>query len=114
MADVIDRHFVVLTPKEGNSGKVLAMSHHVKCCGLSLTLRDHPVFNSKAAARVRVWPACNIASSKNSLHTCFKSGIPDDSALDGNPRSYCKVNSGADTDTSNNKVSIEDAVDGAF
>ena len=83
------------------------MSHHVQCGGLPLTLRNDPVFDSNAAARVRIRPARNIASGKYSFRARFKIGIHDDSALDGNPRFYSKINSGADTDTSNDEISFE-------
>jgi hypothetical protein len=50
MRDIIDRHIVMLAPKEGYAGTFFALYHHVKCDGLPLTLRNEPVFNSNAAA----------------------------------------------------------------
>src|SRR5580700_2127646 len=43
MADIVDRHVVMLAPEEGYRRKRLTLPQHVARRGLSLALGDHPV-----------------------------------------------------------------------
>src|SRR5271156_2207835 len=57
MADIVDRHVVVLAPEEGYRIEGLALAQHVARGGLSLTLGNHPMLNADIFARTRVGPA---------------------------------------------------------
>jgi hypothetical protein len=104
MADVTDRYFVMLAPKERDSGESFTMSHHVERCGLSLTFRHGPVFGSNGSARMRIGPSRDIASGEHTLRARFQAGIHYDSALDGDTRLCGTINSGTDADTGNDEV----------
>src|SRR5260370_9758495 len=56
MADIIDRHVVMLAPEEGYRLKSLAIPQHVARRGLALTLGDHPALAPDIFARMRVGP----------------------------------------------------------
>src|SRR5689334_17694609 len=109
MPDIVDRHVVMLAPKEGYSGKFFAVSDHIQCSGLPLTFGDDPVLHANVAAGVRIRPTCDVAGSKYPLRACFKIRIHNDPTLDGDPRFRRKVNPGADADSGNYQVSFKGA-----
>src|SRR5262245_45306334 len=54
VADVLDRHVVVLAPEERHGVESLPASQHVQRRDLALALRQHPVLDSDALTGVRI------------------------------------------------------------
>src|SRR5262245_14070173 len=86
MAHVIDSHIVVLTPKEWDSVKVLAMAEDIPGRYLPLALGNNPVLHANTLAGVRIWPAGGIAGSKDSSHAGLEVFVDSDTAINGEPR----------------------------
>src|SRR5215467_7267745 len=61
VADVIDTHIVVRAPKEWSLRERLARAKHVSRGRLAVPLREHPMLDANAVARVRIGPARDVA-----------------------------------------------------
>src|SRR5215467_14836376 len=72
MADIIDRHIIMLAPEERHCGVALAPAEHVACRGLALPLGDNPVFDPQPLAAVRIGPAGDVSSGENPGRARFK------------------------------------------
>jgi hypothetical protein len=57
MTDIIDRHVVMLAPKERDGSEFLAMSEHVESRGLPLALGNDPMLNANTLAAVGMGPS---------------------------------------------------------
>src|SRR5215831_18307947 len=63
VADVVDRHVVMLTPEERHRVELLALAHHVERRGLALALRHDPVLDADVLPGMRIGPTRDVASS---------------------------------------------------
>src|SRR5262249_12041938 len=82
MADVVDRHVVVLAPEERNLGKSLPLAENVARCRLTLPLGHDPMLDPQILAGMGVGPARDVAGGKDSRHARFKVFIHRDAAID--------------------------------
>src|SRR6185369_7744525 len=65
VADVVDAHVVVRAPKERSLRERLTRAKYVSGGRLAVPLREHPVLDANAVARVRIGPACNVAGGED-------------------------------------------------
>src|SRR5207248_895153 len=72
MADIIDRHIILLAPEERHRGVTLAPAEHVSHRNLALPLSDNPVLDAQPLATVRVGPARDVSSGENPGCASFK------------------------------------------
>src|SRR5687768_17041550 len=63
VANIVDRHVVMLAPKERHVGEFLPIAEHIARRRLSLPLGDDPMLDTDVVAAVWVGPARNIAGS---------------------------------------------------
>src|ERR1700724_4137800 len=82
MADVINRHVVMLAPEEGYRRKSLTLPQHVARRGLSLALGEHPVLDPDMFAPMRVWPTRDIAGGIDAGRAGLKISVDDDPAVE--------------------------------
>src|SRR5262249_9899468 len=82
MADVVDRHVVVLAPKERNLGKSLSLAENVARRRLTLPLGHDPMLDPQSLAGMGIGPARDVAGGKDSRHAGFKVFIHCDAAID--------------------------------
>src|SRR5262245_59935956 len=82
MADVVDRHVVVLAPEEWNIGILLPLPEHVSRYGLALSLGHNPMLDSKALAGVDIRPPRYVTRGEDSRCARLKVFVHDDAAVD--------------------------------
>src|SRR5581483_9434231 len=61
VADIVDRHVVVLAPEERHGIERSSLAEHAVRRGLTLAFGDHPVLDADVLFRVPVGPARNVA-----------------------------------------------------
>ena len=83
VADVVDREVVVLAPKEGDRIEGLLRPQDIECRDLTLTFRDHPVFDPDAIAGMRIGPARDVARGEDAGRAGFEE------LIDPNSRDRC-------------------------
>ena len=66
MADIVDRHVIVLAPEKRHRVEALFVPEHVGGRGLALALGDNPVLDPDALAGMRIGPARDVAGGENS------------------------------------------------
>src|SRR6185437_3398081 len=72
VADIVDRHVIMLTPEKRHRIEGLALPQHVARRGLSLALRHHPVFDPDVFLRMRIGPARDVAGRIDSGNAGFE------------------------------------------
>src|SRR6516164_10583371 len=82
MADVVDRHVVVLAPEERNLGKSLLLAENVARCRLTLPLGHDPMLDPQILAGMAIGPPRDVAGGKDTRHAGFKVFIHCDAAID--------------------------------
>ena len=107
VANIIDRHVVVLAPEERHRIEFLALPQHVERCGLSLALRDHPMFHADIFVGMRVGPARNIARSIDTGDARFEKGIHQDTAIEHKARPFGQRQTWPHPDTNNHEVGFK-------
>ena len=85
MPYVIDRHIIMLAPKEWDYVTFFAMAKNILSRYLTLSFSDHPVLDPNSLSGMRVGPAGGIASSEDSGHAGFEVFVNRDTAIDGEP-----------------------------
>ena len=85
MADIIDRHIVVLAPEEWYRVEDLSLSQHIARGGLALAFRHHPMLDADVFLRVWIGPACYITRSVDSGDAGFEERVYRDAAVDFEP-----------------------------
>src|ERR1043165_8106833 len=61
VADIVDRHTVVMAPEKRHRVERLALPKHVSRGGLALTLGHHPMLDAYGLEGMRIGPARDIA-----------------------------------------------------
>jgi hypothetical protein len=82
VADVIDRHVVMLAPEKWHRVERLALSQHIARGGLALALRHHPMLNADVFFRVRIGPARDIARGVDAGDAGLEISIHRDAAVE--------------------------------
>src|SRR5207237_4560118 len=82
MADIIDRHVVMLAPEERYRVEDFALSQHVARGGLTLAFRHHPMLNPDVLLGMRIGPARDIARSIDSGDAGFEECIHCNTAVE--------------------------------
>src|SRR5690606_37103394 len=83
VADIVDRHVVMLAPEERHVVERRAFAEHVKSSGLALALGNHPVLDTDALPRNRIGPARDIAGGKDAGDAGFETFVDADTAVEG-------------------------------
>src|SRR5258705_38277 len=65
VADIIDRHVVVLAPEKWHGVECLALPQHIARGGLALAFGHHPMLDPDILAGMRIGPARDIAGGVN-------------------------------------------------
>src|SRR3954462_11704762 len=82
MADVIDRHVVVLAPEKRYRVEALVQSQHVARRGLSLAFSNYPMLDADVFAGMRIRPTRDIAGGVNVAGACLEVPIDHHAAID--------------------------------
>src|SRR5262249_52843738 len=109
VADVIDRHVVVLTPEERHGGERLMMSQYAERRGLTLAFGDDPMLHANALTAVRIGPTRNVSGRIDSGHARLQVMANDHAAINGKTGLFGKLKTRPHPDPGNNKISVERA-----
>src|SRR5437588_315242 len=82
MADIVDRHVVMLAPEERHGIEDFALAQHVARGGLALALRHHPMFDADVLAGMRIGPAGDVARRVDATDAGFEIRIHRNAAID--------------------------------
>src|SRR5206468_11852976 len=85
VADIVDRHVVVLAPEKRHRMERLALAKHVSRGGLALALGDHPTFDANGLEGTRIGPARAIARRIDAGYAGLQIGVDGDAAIDRQP-----------------------------
>src|SRR5262249_4204780 len=109
VADVVDRHVVVLAPEERHGGEGRATSEHGEGGGLTLALGDDPVLHPNALTTVRIGPARDVSGRVDSGHARLQIGAGDHAAIERKAGFFSKLETWAHTDAGNYQIRRERA-----
>src|SRR5262245_16054749 len=82
VADIVDRHVVVLTPEVRHRGEFLPAPEHIERGSLALTLGDDPMLHPNVIAAVGIWPADNVARGQDPRRGSFKVLVDHNAAVE--------------------------------
>src|SRR4029077_21031626 len=88
VADIIDRHVVMLAPEERHRREGLASAQHAERGGLALALGDHPMLDADGAAGVRIGPARDVARGEDPGYAGLEIAVDGDAAVELEPRRF--------------------------
>src|SRR5438876_3011976 len=109
VADIVDRHVVVLAPEERHGREGLAVSQHVERGGLALALGHDPMLDANIGAAVRVGPAGDIAGREDTGRAGFEIRIDDDPAIELEARRFGETGPRAYPDARDDQVRLDHA-----
>src|SRR6202035_2273554 len=81
VADIVDRHVIVLAPKERHLRKSLFLPKHISCDSLTLTLGHNPMLDPDVLARMRIGPARNVSGCIYSRYAGLEIFVDGDAAV---------------------------------
>src|SRR5262245_24465152 len=109
MADVVDRHVVVLAPEERHGGERLAASEHGERRSLSLALGDDPMLHPNVLAAVQIRPARNVPGRIDSWHARLQMVTNEHAAINGEAGFFSTREEWAHPDAYNHQIGVERA-----
>ena len=107
VADVVDRHVVVLAPEEGHGVESVTLAQDVSRRRLALTLRHDPVLDPDALAGVRIRPARDVAGGKDAGSAGLEPLVHQDPAVDREAGLLRQLDVGPDADAGHHEVGRE-------
>ena len=108
MANIVDRHVVVLAPEERRLLVALARAKHVHRRNLALPLGDDPVLDAHSApTRERVGEPGNVACGEDARSAGFQERVDHDAAVNAQARLLREVRSRTHTNAHHHEVRIE-------
>jgi hypothetical protein len=103
----LEAEIVLLGPEERNGVKSFALAQYIARSSLPLPLGDDKVFDPDALTGKSVWPARDIASSKDARGARLKVLIYSDTTVHGQPRSRRKRGLRPHPDTDDDEIGLE-------
>src|SRR6195952_285649 len=85
VADIVDRHIVVLAPEKRCRVEGLALSQHVARGGLALAFGHHPMLDPDALPGMWIGPTRDIARGIDSRDAGFEERVHSNAAVDLEP-----------------------------
>src|SRR5262249_3616557 len=107
MADIVDRHVVVLAPEERDGAEGLATSQHGERGGLTLPLGDNPMLHPNALATVQVGPARNVSGRIDSRHARLQVMTDDHAAIERKTGLFSKLETRPHANAGDNQIRRE-------
>src|SRR5262249_18965627 len=83
MADIVDRHVIVLAPEKRYRVEALVQAEHVGGRGLALPLGHDPVLDTDALAGMGIRPARDVPGRENPRRTGFQILVHRHAAISG-------------------------------
>ncbi len=81
MADIIDRHIVMLAPEKRHGVERLSLPEHVARGGLALAFSNHPMLDPDIFPGMRIGPARDITGGINSGDAGFEVRVHRNAAI---------------------------------
>src|SRR5262245_22254077 len=107
MADIVDRHIVMLAPEERHGVKLRALTKQIQRRSLALLLGNDPMLNPNVRSGVAIWPTRNIACGKDPRDARFEVLIDQDSMVGCKPRILGKGGAWTNANTSDHKIGVQ-------
>ena len=107
VADVIDRHVVVLAPEERDGSIALAPAEHVARGDLTLPLGNDPVLDAQPLAAVRIGPAGDVPGGENTGGAGFEIFIDEHAAIDCQPGLSREIDAGPHADPDHDQLGVD-------
>src|SRR5689334_24992940 len=85
MADVVDRHVVMLAPEEWHRVEFPACADHVERGDLTLAFRDDPMLDANPRAAMRIGPARDVAGGEDTGRGRLEVCVDRHAFVDGKP-----------------------------
>src|SRR5579863_6683838 len=107
VADIVDRHVIVLAPEERHGVETLIEPEHVGRRGLALTFGDDPMLDAHGLAGMRVGPAGDVAGGIDAGRARLQKGIDDHAAVDLEARLLGQRQARPHADADNDEIGVE-------
>jgi hypothetical protein len=107
MADIVDRHVVMLAPEEGDRVKRLPLAEHAAGGVLTHPLGHHPMFYPNPFATAGLDPARDVAGREYACRTGLQSLVHENASIDSKARLPGQLQVRPNTHTRNHEIRSE-------